>query len=558
MKSSEHKSAATYVYGTILRTGLVLLPSEVDGLKRQDYEFSRVSTYEPQDVGNEWNCRDYDWTTASCCLWKHHDSTIDFRCLLSEEGLVYLYGPGGKPDRTFQIPEAGVFGPGAAGFGYVERIRAIGQGLYVCGSQRQVYRYVPGARNPLSGQWVNLAGTMRQVIPKPPAQQGPEFSKWVDIDMVHFNDIAGPSEQDIYATGDETWHFDGSTWRQLTLPVTDEPMHVIKVLNAQRIVLGGRNGYLLLGNVQEGFVNISHPEDNHTITGLEWFDDKLFIASDAGLFTYNPPTKRQDPYRTNLAVDLVDAHLLEAKDGVLWSFGYKDLAYWDSNNGNTEWVRVHHPDNPRVDEVQPQKASRRPHEAPSPEAREELAQAQAAALGWLPKPQAGKLDIGGWMQRVGHRGVGAFVLEQLAPLGFKPQEVLRVHTGKRYTLALPKQGVELELQCQNKSGKDGQHPERWGLAQVRLLTQNVNPYNHWQGPWPGPIDPDAGRAAVLQRAAQLWGEPDLNNEKEQSYFVDGPHGTARVIHLTWSKVPDRLESLEVSHLGGYLPWPNGA
>jgi hypothetical protein len=46
----------------------------------------------------------------------------------------------------------------------------------------------------------------------------------------------------------------------------------------------------------------------------------------------------------------VDAHLLEAKEGVLLSFGCKDLAYLDSADGNQQWVRGRQPDNPRLDQ----------------------------------------------------------------------------------------------------------------------------------------------------------------------------------------------------------------
>jgi hypothetical protein len=335
-------------------------------------------------------------------------------------------------------------------------------------------------------------------------------------------------------------------------------MHVIKVLNAQRVVLGGRNGYLLLGNAQDGFINISHHDDNHTITGLEWFEDRLFIATNAGLFTYDPQTKRQVPYRTNLAVDLVDTHLLEAKDGVLWSFGYKDLAYWDSRNGNTNWVRVHNPENEtRVDEVQPKKARRQPPPAPD-ENQQALAASQMAALAWLPQPQANGLDVGALMARVGHRGVGAFVVAQLTAFGLKPEQVLRVNKGERYTVAVPKQGVALMLQCMKKTGRDGQAPEHWGLAEVKLLAVHHHPHDYWRGVWPGGLDHTGSQSHVLAQARALWDEEGSNTGDQQSFFVDGPHGAHWVINLSWSKQPDQLDALRVLHLGGYLPWPNGA
>jgi hypothetical protein len=146
----------------------------LDYAEREGYEISFTSIYQPNEIPNDpWGGKPYtDHQLVSCCHWPHLPSGIDFRCVLSEEGMVNVYGPGGKPDRTFQIPEAGVFGSGAAGYGYVQRIRAIGDGLYVCGAHRQVYRYLPGERNPLSGRWANIAGPMRQ---PPLGRACPEF-----------------------------------------------------------------------------------------------------------------------------------------------------------------------------------------------------------------------------------------------------------------------------------------------------------------------------------------------------------------------------------------------
>lgn len=136
-------------------------------------------------------------------------------------------------------------------------------------------------------------------------------------------------------------------------------MHVIKVLDKDRIFIGGANGYLFLGNARTGFTNLSSVDDNFTTTGLELFDNQLFIATDAGLFTLSDSGANRQiiPFKTKLRPELQDAHILEAKDGVLWSFGYKDLAYLDTNRQPAQWVRVHHPDNPRIGETQVRQAT---------------------------------------------------------------------------------------------------------------------------------------------------------------------------------------------------------
>jgi hypothetical protein len=275
-------------------------------------------------------------------MWEKHL----LRCILSREGEVNLYGPGGKPDHVYQIPEAGVFGDAAIGLGYVNRIRAIGDHLYVCGQSRQVYRFEQNTPNPASGKWRDVAGPMRQPpMPEPPDDADDEtLNRWLDDnDAVDLVDIEGPSEDDIYAVGDECWHWDGARWHQLPLPV-DEPLAAIKVVSAEQVFIAGHNGTLLAGNARSGFRNLSRIEDNQNFTGIEWFAGKLFLASNFGLFAYDPRHGRIEPYRTGLAPDLRDTHVLEARDGVLWSFGFKDLAWFD---GKT-WTRVDHPDNPPI------------------------------------------------------------------------------------------------------------------------------------------------------------------------------------------------------------------
>lgn len=163
---------------------------------------------------------------------------------------------------------------------------------------------------------------------------------------IDFVDINGPSSRDLYAVGDEAWHWNGQQWRQLALP-TDEPLAAIKVLNTQEFA--GHNGTLLLGNAADGFTELSSRDDNQNFTAVECYEGqnlpgRLFLASNLGLFTYDLFTKRIEPCLTGLRPEVQDSHVLEAKDGVLWSFGFKDLVHF---NGRV-WTRVDHPDNPPI------------------------------------------------------------------------------------------------------------------------------------------------------------------------------------------------------------------
>ena len=117
----------------------VLLAESLDYANDKECEISFVSGYAPRQLPDDpWRVKSYEnWLVVSVC----NQAKNNLRAVLSREGQVRIYGPGGKPDHTFQIPEAGVFGDAANDLGYVNRIRVIGDKLYVCGMSRQVYRF---------------------------------------------------------------------------------------------------------------------------------------------------------------------------------------------------------------------------------------------------------------------------------------------------------------------------------------------------------------------------------------------------------------------------------
>lgn len=288
-----------------------------------------------------------DWVIVSVHQW----DAVGFRAVLDREGKVNIYGTAARlslsqaEDKVFQIPEAGVFGEAQSGLGYVNRIRAIGDQLYICGQARQVYQFEWDGKTLESGKWRNIAGAMRQApMSDAPEGHGEDFDKWLDEnDTIDLVDIHGTSSQDIYVVGDQTWHFNGQSWRKIELP-TDEPMAAITLLEGNRVVLVGHNSSVLIGNQASGFVDISSVDDNQNFVGVAWYDNQLWLASNLGLYRCDPAIKKIEKYETNLQPDLQDTHQLEAKDGVLWSFGFKDLAHFDGK----VWTRIDHPDNPLI------------------------------------------------------------------------------------------------------------------------------------------------------------------------------------------------------------------
>lgn len=335
----------TFESGAAISATACFVAESLDAIRDQGYAITTIGSFSRERKGHDsWLAKIYeDWEIFSVTS----SSSLDLRAVLDREGKIRLYGPGGTPDRTYQLPDAGVMREGAGDYGYVNRIRAIGDALYVCGQSRQVYRFVPGSPQILDGHWEDFAGPMRQSpMSEPPDDSlgGEAFDRWLDEnDAIDLVDINGSGEADIYTAGDECWHFDGRRWKQVPLP-TDEFINAIKVINAEQVVMVGHNGTLLLGNARAGFRDLSSVDDNQNFTGVEWFGNKLFLASNLGLFTYDPTKKKIERYVTPLTPDLQDTHILEAKDGVLWSFGFKDLAYCDG----TTWTRVDHPDNPPI------------------------------------------------------------------------------------------------------------------------------------------------------------------------------------------------------------------
>lgn len=336
------KTDRTFQFGTLISPFMGFIAELLDAIDNDEYDFSSVGSFDVKNIKSpRWFGANYDWFTVCVTYWDNYK----IRCVLSREGDLNLYGPGGRPERTYQLPDAGVMRGDALGLGYVNRIRAIGNALYVCGQSRQVYRFVPGTPEVLDGDWLDFAGPMRQApISDPPEGDGDEFDRWLDEnDAIDLVDIDGSSENDIYAVGDECWHYHNGRWRQLQLP-TDEFINAIKVINANEVFMVGHNGTLLYGNARAGFTDLSSVDDNQNITSAEIFEGKLYLASNMGLFVYDPQVKKIEHCLSNLKPELQDAHILEAKDGILWSFGFKDLAYFDGN----AWTRVDHPDNPPI------------------------------------------------------------------------------------------------------------------------------------------------------------------------------------------------------------------
>lgn len=301
-------------------------------------KYTTLYTWSPQLAKQEkhpspWIYKSVDWLVSSVTGFLPGYSEDWWYCALSEEGNVLYTGDGYTEEK---IPGAGVFSADAKGWGYLADIQQIGDSLYACGYKGQVYkRYGPN-------DWGHVDKGLLQ-DPKTPQEQ-----------RIALSVINGPHENAIYAAGyqhadwlpPKAFFFNGEHWRELELPAVAERIVNMYIESETRIWMCGANGTLLQGNAQDGFKSLSTVDDNQLFTSVCKFQDKMYLASNMGLFVYDPANHDAGirSVKTSLTPDLQDANIVDSHDKVLWSIGPKDIARFDG----TSWERIDHPDNPPI------------------------------------------------------------------------------------------------------------------------------------------------------------------------------------------------------------------
>jgi len=280
-----------------------------------------------------WVYNTVDWRAVAVTTFTPDYTEDWWLCALSEEGDVLLTGGGFTEEK---IPGAGVWSDDAKNWGYLSDLRQIGDYLYACGHNGQVYkRFGPN-------DWRHVD---RGLLQAPETEMA---------DSIVLSVINGPHEKAIYAAGYQhadwqpprAFFYNGYQWQETDLPEDAERITNIYVESESRIWMCGANGTLLLGNHDEGFRSLSSVNDNQLFTSVCKFQDQMYLASNLGLFVYDTraPERGIEKVATDLVPDLQDANVVGCWDKVLWSIGPKDIARFD---GKT-WQRIHHPDNPKI------------------------------------------------------------------------------------------------------------------------------------------------------------------------------------------------------------------
>jgi len=333
--------------GCLLDTDYVYVVEKLDDLDDQEDDIihSRLSMYDAQDP-EPWGYHDLEWDVCSVCYRLKTPKDPGTCFALSKDGDV----EGMNTDRVWneRIPGAGLGDDKAVGRGYVNRIREIGGHLWVCGSNGQVYRRDEQG-------WVYLGEGFALDESKMPSDQTEAVYAMLDQvgEELMFFDINGTSETDVYVCGADgkLFHWDGKAWMPLKTGTLAD-LNEIHVASPDEIWICADKGLVFRGNAQDGFEKlVVGVNDGIEFTSIHQFQGKVYLAGDyEKLYTLEVDEEtgkleaRWMVIMRGLIPGLQDTHQLDSVDGVLWSIGIKDLAFFDGK----KWTRVENPDNPKI------------------------------------------------------------------------------------------------------------------------------------------------------------------------------------------------------------------
>ena len=151
-------------------------------------------------------------------------------------------------------------------------IKTIGDSIYAIGTPHVLYK-----RNGID-DWQLLSKSIP--LPKEYVERSAVMGKygWRAFD--------GFSEQDIYLVGGkgDVWHFDGENFKQLDFP-SNELIENVCCADDGNVYIGGRRGRLWRGK-DDTWELISEKEFSVDWKDIAWFNDRLFLGSDYGLWEF--------------------------------------------------------------------------------------------------------------------------------------------------------------------------------------------------------------------------------------------------------------------------------
>ncbi|MCP4219957.1 MAG: hypothetical protein GY765_35325 [bacterium] len=117
-----------------------------------------------------------------------------------------------------------------------------------------------------------------------------------------FNDIGGFAADDIYACGGkgDLCHYDGKRWDVIDCP-TNQNLSALCCAGNGKVYVGGRKGILLEGRGDAWKVVRSN---GPMIVRTEWFGDRLYLATEQGLYEYHDGSVGSAPGLSGLISDI--------------------------------------------------------------------------------------------------------------------------------------------------------------------------------------------------------------------------------------------------------------
>lgn len=187
--------------------------------------------------------------------------------------------------------------------GPLRALRVVGGNLFAAGMGRQVYR------RDGSGQWASLR----------PA----EATEADDLDISGFTAFDGVDANDIWFCGyrGEIWRLQAQQrWQRFDSP-TNLTLHAVRAVSPVLVFAAGKRGAVMRwdGANWRGLPAIEGVDD---VWDLEWFADRLYAASTRQLLVLEG-----DTFAPVQVPGFDSFGHLHAADGVLWSFGTRQLGW---------------------------------------------------------------------------------------------------------------------------------------------------------------------------------------------------------------------------------------
>jgi hypothetical protein len=283
----------------------VALVGHLYALKEDDPPFSRIALCVD---GVRWNrLGDIDDIASSIDAWID-DSGAPKIIAMGRLGNGLLIGAKSKESTNIAIDP-----------GHLFQVRYFAGNIYVCGSQRQVWR---SKIDPIAWERIDNGLVVKRSKTKNPV----------------FHTIHGVAPNCVYAGGrrGELFKFDGISWRKLDYP-SNSDISRLEVLDSDDVIVCGKNGSLYRGHddIWSPIGEEGYKEDFWSVSSL----DGCVYASSLEDILFFKGGRIERLVRPN---EDFKFHRISAADGYLWATGGEgEIARW---NGQ-QWSIYLCPDN---------------------------------------------------------------------------------------------------------------------------------------------------------------------------------------------------------------------